>query len=215
MSGPDLTGMGDVRAAAQVDEVTVLEDGDFVTVWDVGEPFQFEEFSAATKKRLCIFSGHHPALERSIFLDDLLHLPSVCAQRLPGVNGSGTRKVVLEFLAVIGAACIDLRIGEQPLHCVSHDMLGGVTNDFSSLWIPAGDDWPARRPLGAAESEGRPIAPSTTPSQRSFGESGTDLAGRLPAPLRLFLAMGKGLPSGSLTVMPLLMSRADHGIAVL
>ena len=50
------------------------------------------------------------------------------------------QEVVLELLAVIVAADVDLDVGEETLHGVGHDVLGRVPDHLAGLGIPDGDD---------------------------------------------------------------------------
>ena len=137
---PDLAGVGDVRAAAEVDELALAveaEDAELVQL--VVDVLDLERLAQVGDELAGLVDGQGEALERLGLLEDPGHL---------GLDG---RKVILRE-----ATAVDLDVvvealgrcrperqpdaGEQPHDGPGHDVRGGVAEDVERLAVPGGQD---------------------------------------------------------------------------
>ena len=81
----------------------------------------------------------HLAREAARLGEDLAHLAFDLREVL-GREGPLDLEVVLELLAVVGAADVDLRAGEEALHRVGHHVLGRVADHLARLRIAVRHD---------------------------------------------------------------------------
>jgi len=134
----DLTGALYVRAPAQVGEVAVAEDRDRLAVGDVAEARDLELLAERAEQPLGLGAGDDLAHERPVLGDDLRHL-GLDARQVVGRQPHRDVEVVLELLAVVAAADVDLRRRPQPLHRVGHHVLGGVADHLAALGVARRD----------------------------------------------------------------------------
>ena len=135
----DLVAALDVGPAAQIREVAVAEDGDLLAFGDVVETGELEVFAQVPEQRPGLLARHHLAREARVLGDDRAHLLLDPLEVL-GREGALHQKVVLELLGMIAAPDVDLGLGEQALHCIGHDVFGGVSDDLAGRRVAVGHD---------------------------------------------------------------------------
>ena len=135
LEGADLTGGGNMRAGAQIDEGPVAVDRDFL----VGQIVDVLELEALVSEELLrLVDAHDLAHERLVCLDDFGHLLLDGAEV---VGGDIVRKLEIVEVAVVGCRAEgDLRAGIELLHSFRHDVSAGVAHDMERLGAFRGDD---------------------------------------------------------------------------
>ncbi len=171
LEGADLIGALHVGPAAQVLELAVAEHRDGLAFRDVAEARHLELFSELREAPARLVAGHHLAGEHGLARDDARHL-FLDARQVLGREGALHEEVVLELLAVIAAADVDLRLGEEPLHGIGHDVLGRVPDDLAAGGVLRRDDLDA----GAVGQRSAQIqqAPVHAAGQRGARQPGAD-----------------------------------------
>ena len=135
----DLLGVLHVRAAAEIGECAVAEDRDLLALRNVVESRELQLFAEPREVRPRLFARDDLARELDALGQDARHLAFDLGE-IVGCERARGFEVVLKLLRVIGAAGIDLRFGEKPLHRVGHYVLGRVANHFARLRIAVGHD---------------------------------------------------------------------------
>ncbi len=101
-----------------------------------------ETLSSSSSRRKEFFRflpTHYFAHEPRFLGEDLPHL-LLDVFEIFGREGMLHQKIVLELLAVIRPADVDLRVREETLHGIRHHVLGGMADHLARLRIFAGDD---------------------------------------------------------------------------
>ena len=206
-TAPICFGRADVRTAAEVHEVAVPEDRDLRLLGNVCEARELELLAHGPEEVGRSVAREHLALEARALGEDRVHLlldPLDVLRR----EGFLDEEVVLELLAVVGAAGVDLGVrgrGASPRRPSRARPNGG------SPRRPArrlSSRWRARRPRRAACADRR-AAPSISPASAAFASPGpiASATSRTVTPA----ANSSCLPSGSVTWIG---SRPIGGVAV-
>jgi len=142
----DLTGPLEMGPATEIDEITVLVEGDRFALGDVLEADELDVLAPTSHDHADLVATDLGALEGKILGDDLAHL-LLDAIEVFRFEGPREAEVVLVLLRVILAAGIDGSTRPQPFDSVRHDVLGGVADDIARLGVLDRHD-PQRRILG-------------------------------------------------------------------
>jgi hypothetical protein len=126
----DLARVLDVGPAAQVHEVAVAEDRDGLAGRNVLEARELERLAETGEDSASVLAAHDLALERRALRQDLAHL-RLDALEVLGRERSLDLEVVLELVAVVLAADVDLDAREEALHRVGHQVLGRVAQHLA------------------------------------------------------------------------------------
>ena len=169
----DLLQVAHVRPAAEVVELAVAIDGDRLAVGNVLEALDLEALAALAEEARRLVARDLDALEGASLGEDLAHLRLDLLQ-IVGRERLRAAEVVLELLAVVDAADVDLDLGPQSLDRVGHHVLGAVAHEPTRLGVLGGED---AEP--AAATQRRPqidVAALELGADRGVGEAGPDRA---------------------------------------
>ncbi len=173
LHGADLGGVLDVGPAAEIHEPAVAEDRDLGAVRDVGEARELELFAHRREQPLGLGAGDDLALEVGLLGEDRVHL-LLDLREILGREGVLHEEVVLELVAVVAAAGVDLGLREQTLHGVGHHVFGRMPDHLAAGGILRGHDLERDVPLeGPPQIDQRAVDPAREGRLR---EAGTDLA---------------------------------------
>ena len=115
----DVAGALDVRPAAQVDEVAVLEERDRLALGDRLDDLDLVDLAARAEQLQRLGAADHLLLEAQVLGDDLAHL------RLDALRVLGGERLGVEVVIEPGfdrRTDRDLGVRTQPLHGVRHDV---------------------------------------------------------------------------------------------
>ena len=138
----DLAGRGRMRAAAQVDEITLTIAGDGLIFRQVFDDFGFVLFAFLKEELDGFVAIPDFAHNRLIPLDDLVHLLFDLDQ-IVGRKWRFAGKVVIETI-FDGRANCDLRIGIKFLNGFGHHVCAIVTDQRQNLFMALGHDFDSR-----------------------------------------------------------------------
>ena len=134
-----------VRAAAEVDELAVPEQGDRLALRDVVQALQLQLLAHAGEQLPRLLAADLDPFDLVLLGEDLPHLR---LDRSEVVRHEGAREaeVVLVLLRVIAPADVDLGPRPQPLYRVREHVLRGVAQEDPGLLVLRGEQpEPARR----------------------------------------------------------------------
>ena len=127
--GFEFGGVAHVRAGAEVHELAVLVEGDFLVGGDVGETAEFVAFLAAgDDKRGGFFAGEFFAVKRLVLAGDFLHL-GFDLDEVVGGEFMVEVEVVVEA-GVGGRADVEFGVGEKTEDSRREDVRGRVAEFF-------------------------------------------------------------------------------------
>ena len=174
----DLAGVGDVRAAAEVDELALaVEAEDAVLVQLVVDVLDLERLAEVVDELAGLGDGQAEPLERLGLLDDLGHLGLDGREVVLGERAVGEVDVVIEAGGG-GRAEGELDAREEPHDRPGHDVRGRVPEDVERLAVPRGQEPELDRRRPSPSSSGR--SRSTTAPSATAATAAS--ASRLPIP---------------------------------
>ena len=128
----------DVRTAAEVGEVALTVERNRFAVGNGGNQFSLVLFAETEEERHGVVAGHFFAHDRQIALHDFVHAGFNRLQ-IFGREGAAVLEVVVK--AVFNRRPDrDLRFRIEFLHGLSHEVSGGVTENFETVCIAARHD---------------------------------------------------------------------------
>src|ERR1700694_866060 len=128
-----------MRAAAEIDEPAMAEEGDRLAFRDVCKALELELLPKLAHPRRCLLAAHLETLELAPLDQDLPHLVLDGVQVL-GREGAREAEVVLELLRVVSPADVDLDLRPEPLDRIRQHVLGGVAQELACLRALGGED---------------------------------------------------------------------------
>ena len=119
-----------------VDIVSLLEEAELGLVGQIVHVLQLELLAPLSHELLGVFPIQDEGLDRQILLDDLLHFLLDGLQVLLGQLAIAQIHVIVE--AVLGGGAVGkVRLREEVLDGLGHDMGSGVTDDVQFLLLGA------------------------------------------------------------------------------
>ena len=136
LEGFQRLGVGQVGPDAHVDVLALLVEAELGLVGQVGHVLDLVVLAALLHQLDGLAAGQDEGLDGKVFLADLLHLFFNAGQVLVGQLGVAQVHVVVE--AVLGGGAKGkVRLGEQPLECLRHDVGGRVAQYVQFLFLRA------------------------------------------------------------------------------
>ena len=136
---------------------------------DVLEALDLQGLAHLAEDPLGLLAADLDALERALLGEDLAHLRLDLLQVL-GREGAGEAEVVLELLAVVLAAGVDLRLRPEPLDGVGQHVLGAVADELAGLRALDGEE--AERPPSRSGRRRSTLRPSSSAPTASLARRG-------------------------------------------